>query len=40
VIGPWARLLALLAVAGTALAVVSGAASWGTAHDLLSRASS
>jgi protoheme IX farnesyltransferase len=36
VIGPWARLLALLAVAGTALAVVSGAASWGTAHDLLS----
>src|SRR5262245_22758883 len=36
VIGPWARLLALLAVAGTALAVVSGAGGWGTAHRLLS----
>ncbi|HEY7537761.1 MAG TPA: heme o synthase [Gaiellaceae bacterium] len=35
-IGPWARLLALAAVAGTALAVVSGAADWGTAHRLLS----
>jgi protoheme IX farnesyltransferase len=36
VIGPWARLLALAAVAGTALAVVSGASDWGTAHELLS----
>ena len=33
--GPWARLLAVGAVAGTALAVVSGAAGWGTAHRLL-----
>ena len=33
--GPWARLLALGAVAGTALAVISGAAGWGTAHRLL-----
>jgi protoheme IX farnesyltransferase len=35
VIGPWARALAAAAVAGTALAVVSGAADWGTAHELL-----
>ena len=34
-IGPWARLLAVAAVAGTGLAVVSGAAGWGTAHRLL-----
>jgi heme o synthase len=34
-VGPWARLLALLAVAGTGLAVVSGVADWGTAHELL-----
>jgi protoheme IX farnesyltransferase len=34
-IGPWARLTALAAVAGTALAVISGAADWGTAHRLL-----
>ena len=33
--GPWARLLAVAAVAGTGLAVISGAAGWGTAHDLL-----
>jgi protoheme IX farnesyltransferase len=33
--GAWARLTALLAVGGTALAVVSGAASWGTAHRVL-----
>ena len=33
--GAWARLVALAAVAGTALAVVSGAAGWGTAHRLL-----
>ena len=33
--GPWARLLAVGALAGTALAVVSGAAGWGTAHRLL-----
>ena len=33
--GPWTRLLAGGAVAGTALAVVSGAAGWGTAHRLL-----
>jgi len=33
--GSWARLTAVLAVAGTALAVVSGAAQWGTAHRLL-----
>jgi protoheme IX farnesyltransferase len=33
--GSWARLTALAAVAGTALAVVSGAAGWGTAHRLL-----
>jgi len=31
----WARLLAIAAVAGTALAVVSGAAGWDTAHRLL-----
>jgi heme o synthase len=31
----WARVTALLAVAGTALAVVSGAAGWGTAHRVL-----
>ncbi len=35
VIGPWARLLAVAAVVGTGLAVVSGAADWGTAHELL-----
>ena len=35
VIGPWARLLAVAAVFGTGLAVVSGAADWGTAHRLL-----
>jgi protoheme IX farnesyltransferase len=34
-IGPWARLTAFAAVAGTALAVISGAAGWGTAHRLL-----
>ena len=34
-IGPWARLLAVAAVLGTGLAVVSGAADWGTAHRLL-----
>jgi protoheme IX farnesyltransferase len=33
--GPWARLLAVGAVAGTALAVISGAAGSGTAHRLL-----
>ena len=33
--GPWARLTALAAVAGTGLAVVSGAAGWDTAHRLL-----
>jgi protoheme IX farnesyltransferase len=33
--GPWARLLAACAVAGTGLAVVSGAAGWDTAHRLL-----
>ncbi len=33
--GFWARLVAVLAVAGTGLAVVSGAAGWGTAHRLL-----
>jgi heme o synthase len=33
--GAWARLTALLAVAGTALAVVSGAAGWDTAHRVL-----
>ena len=33
--GTWARLTALLAVAGTGLAVVSGAAGWGTAHRVL-----
>jgi protoheme IX farnesyltransferase len=31
----WARLTALLAVGGTGLAVVSGAAHWGTAHRVL-----
>jgi heme o synthase len=31
----WARLLAIGAVHGTALAVISGAAHWGTAHELL-----
>ncbi len=34
-IGPWARLLAVAAVFGTGLAVVSGVADWGTAHELL-----
>jgi protoheme IX farnesyltransferase len=33
--GLWARLTALLAVGGTGLAVVSGAAGWGTAHRVL-----
>jgi heme o synthase len=33
--GPWARLLAATALAGTALAVISGAADWHTAHRLL-----
>jgi protoheme IX farnesyltransferase len=33
--GPWARLLAAGAVAGTGLAVASGAAGWHTAHRLL-----
>ena len=33
--GNWARLTALAAVAGTGLAVVSGAAGWGTTHRLL-----
>jgi heme o synthase len=33
--GMWARLVALCAVAGTGLAVVSGAAGWGTAHRVL-----
>ncbi|HZO34346.1 MAG TPA: heme o synthase [Gaiellaceae bacterium] len=33
--GIWARLTAVAAVAGTGLAVVSGAAGWGTAHRLL-----
>src|SRR4051812_30144128 len=34
-VGIWARATALAAVGGTALAVVSGAAGWGTAHRLL-----
>ncbi len=34
-LGPWAKLLAVGAVVGTGLAVVSGAAGWGTAHRLL-----
>jgi protoheme IX farnesyltransferase len=33
--GPWARLLAVGAVVGTGLAVISGAAGWDTAHRLL-----
>ena len=33
--GPWTRLLAAAALAGTALAVISGAADWHTAHRLL-----
>jgi protoheme IX farnesyltransferase len=33
--GFWARVTALAAVAGTALAVISGAAGWGTAHRVL-----
>ncbi|HEU5362914.1 MAG TPA: heme o synthase [Gaiellaceae bacterium] len=33
--GLWARATALLAVGGTGLAVVSGAAGWGTAHRVL-----
>jgi protoheme IX farnesyltransferase len=33
--GTWARITAVLAVGGTALAVVSGAAGWGTAHRVL-----
>jgi heme o synthase len=35
VTGPWTRLMAAGAVAGTGLAVVSGAAGWDTAHRLL-----
>ena len=35
VTGPWTRLMAAGAVLGTGLAVVSGAAGWGTAHRLL-----
>jgi protoheme IX farnesyltransferase len=34
-VGPWARVLACTALAGTALAVVSGADGWGTAHRVL-----
>jgi heme o synthase len=34
-VGVWARAAALLAVGGTGLAVVSGAAGWGTAHRVL-----
>src|SRR5262249_20457452 len=34
-VGAWARLTAFGAVAGTALAVVSGAAGWATAHRVL-----
>jgi heme o synthase len=34
-VGPWARVLGCLALAGTALAVVSGADGWGTAHRVL-----
>ena len=33
--GNWARLTALAAVAGTGLAVISGAAGWDTAHHVL-----
>ncbi|HEX6761552.1 MAG TPA: heme o synthase [Gaiellaceae bacterium] len=33
--GLWARIVAATAVAGTGLAVVSGAAGWGTAHRVL-----
>jgi protoheme IX farnesyltransferase len=33
--GAWARLTAVAAVSGTGLAVVSGAAGWGTAHRVL-----
>jgi protoheme IX farnesyltransferase len=33
--GPWARVLAAAALAGTALAVISGVAGWHTAHRLL-----
>src|SRR5262249_36763069 len=33
--GFWARIVAVAAVAGTGLAVISGAAGWGTAHRLL-----
>jgi hypothetical protein len=33
--GIWMRLAALCAVGGTGLAVVSGAAGWGTAHRVL-----
>jgi heme o synthase len=33
--GLWARLVSLFAVGGTGLAVVSGAAHWGTAHRVL-----
>jgi protoheme IX farnesyltransferase len=34
-VGTWARITAVLAVAGTGLAVVSGAAGWGTTHRVL-----
>jgi protoheme IX farnesyltransferase len=34
-VGAWARVLGVAAVAGTGLAVASGAAGWGTAHRLL-----
>jgi protoheme IX farnesyltransferase len=34
-VGNWSRLTALAAVAGTGLAVISGAAGWDTAHRLL-----
>jgi heme o synthase len=34
-VGSWARVLGLTALAGTALAVVSGADHWGTAHRVL-----
>ena len=34
-VGPWARVIAFAALGGTALAVVSGADGWGTAHRVL-----
>ena len=33
--GFWARVMGVAAVAGTGLAVISGAAGWGTAHRVL-----